>query len=73
MVFITTFNIISVISWRSVLLVKETRLPVENPDLPQVTDKLYHIILYRVQHHNTKAVVDEIMVIIIIMEIKSKQ
>ena len=30
MVFNTTFNKISVISWRSVLLVKETRLPVEN-------------------------------------------
>ena len=33
MVFNTTFNNISVISWRS--------------DLPQVTDKLYHIRLYR--------------------------
>ena len=35
-----TFNNISVISWRSVLLVEETT------DLSQVTDKLYHIILY---------------------------
>ena len=34
-----TFNNISVISWRSVLLVDEIRVP----DLPQVTDKLYHI------------------------------
>jgi len=37
MVFNATFNNISVISWRSVLLVEETT------DLLQVTDKLYHI------------------------------
>ena len=36
-----TFNNISVISWRSVLLVEKTT------DIPQVTDKLYHI---RVHH-----------------------
>jgi len=30
MVFNTTFNIISIISWRSVLLVEETIVPVEN-------------------------------------------
>jgi hypothetical protein len=40
MMFNTTFNNISVISWRSVLLVEELS--------PQVTDKLYHIMLYRV-------------------------
>ena len=40
MVFNATFNNISVISWRSVLLVEETT------DLSQVTDKLYHIMLY---------------------------
>jgi hypothetical protein len=34
MVFNATFNDISVKSWRSVLLVEETRVP--------VTDKLYH-------------------------------
>ena len=39
MVFNATFNNISVISWRSVLLAEETT------DLSQVTDKLYHIIL----------------------------
>jgi len=31
MVFSTTFNNISVISWRSILLVKETGVPGENP------------------------------------------
>jgi hypothetical protein len=45
MVFNATFNNLSVISWQSVLLVEETG---ENTDLPQVTDKLYHIKLYRV-------------------------
>jgi hypothetical protein len=45
MVFNATFNNISDISWRSVLLVEEKiGVPVEN----QVTDKLYHIVLYRV-------------------------
>jgi hypothetical protein len=38
-------NNISAISWRSVLLVEETG---KNIDLPQVTDKYYHIMLYRV-------------------------
>ena len=44
MMFNATFNNISVISWWSVLL-EETR---ENLDLSKVTDKLDHIMLYRV-------------------------
>jgi hypothetical protein len=44
MLFNTTFNNISVISWRSILLVEETG---EITDLPQVTDKLFHIVFYR--------------------------
>jgi hypothetical protein len=45
MVFNVTFNNISVVSWWSVLLMEETGVPGEN--LSQVTDKFYHIILYR--------------------------
>ena len=44
MVFSATFSNISAISWQSVLLVEETGIP----DLSQVTDKLYHIMLSRV-------------------------
>ena len=41
MVLNATFNNISVVSWRSVLLLEKTT------DLPQITDILYHI-MYRV-------------------------
>ena len=43
MVFNATFNNISAISWRSVLLLEELENSEKTPDLPQVTDKLYHI------------------------------
>jgi cytochrome b561 len=39
-------NIAAVISWRSSLLLGETAVPEEN-QLQQVTEKLYHILLYR--------------------------
>jgi hypothetical protein len=42
------FNNISVISWWSVLLVEEIRIPRKNTHLQQVINKRYHIMLYRV-------------------------
>jgi len=50
MVCYATFNNISVLSWRLyiVLLVEETRISRENNRSVAITDKLYHIMLYRV-------------------------
>jgi len=47
MVLNATFNNISVITWHSILMVKETGVTVKTTDLPQIIDKLYHIKLYR--------------------------
>ena len=41
MVFNATSNNISIMAWRSVLLMEESRVLEKTTDLPQVTDKLY--------------------------------
>jgi hypothetical protein len=58
MMFNTTFNNISAISWQSVLLVEDPQYPEKTTDLPQVTDKLLsHNAVLSTPHHERDFIV----------------
>jgi hypothetical protein len=46
MVFNDAFNNMSLISWRSILLMEEIGVTGKTTDLLQVTDRFYHIMWY---------------------------
>ena len=50
MVIKATFNSISIISWRSVVFEKSGVRGQNHSTCSQVTDKLYHTMLYQVHH-----------------------
>jgi len=51
MVFNATFNNISVISWRSVLMVEETGVPGENRPVPSHWQTLSHNVVSSIHPH----------------------
>jgi hypothetical protein len=60
-VFNAMFNNISVISWRSVLLVMKPEYPVKTTNLTQVTDKSYQIMLFQVHFAMSRVLIAQVV------------